>query len=91
MSGLRAMKVDNAEKIDGISLLSNESKEQLNNRQQQDYADHRRRQIQWLLKLGKDPQHGDGYAKQTAHQRTYRIDWIYRWVWEENGRVPRSR
>ena len=42
-----------AEKIDGIVLVPEPSREYLNSHQLVDYREHRRQLVQWALKLGK--------------------------------------
>lgn len=71
-----------AEKIDGIVLVPEPAREYLNSHQLVDYRDHRRKLIQWVLNLGKDPEQAEGYAHSTARQRVYRLDKFYRWVWQ---------
>lgn len=72
--------------IDGIPLVPEPSQAVLNERQKVDYAEHRRRLIQWGLHFGKDPDRADGYAYDTMRVRASRLDAFYRWVWSEKGR-----
>ena len=73
------------QKIHGIPLLTEPVQQALNRRQQVDYAEERCDLLQWLINLGKDPEHGDGYSVNTVEPRSYRIDQFYRWVWKEHG------
>lgn len=41
--------------------------------------------LKWLLRTGKDPDKGDGYAIETVRQTHYRIEHAYRWKWEKDG------
>ncbi|RDI72976.1 site-specific integrase [Halopelagius longus] len=74
------------EAIDGIPLLPEPSQNLLNERQRVDYRHHREGLIRWMLKLGKNPDRAEGYARQTAKRRATNADMFYRWVWQEyNG------
>lgn len=74
------------DKVEGIVVVSEASENYLNQRQLEDYRDHRRKLIKWMLHLGKDPEKAEGYAYDTARQRSYKIDKFYRWLWEhEDG------
>lgn len=74
------------DKIHGIPLVTEPVEERLNQRQQLDYAEERRDLIQWLIKIGKNPDRGEGYSPNTVKPRSYRMDQFYRWVWnEEDG------
>lgn len=73
-------------KIDGIVVIPKPTLERLSERQLVDYHDHRSKLIRWVLKIGKDPQHGEGYAYQTAKIRCARLDQFYRFVWNSEGR-----
>ena len=71
------------EQIEGIVVVPEKSEELLNQRQLTDYRDHRERLIKWILNLGKDPEKAEGYAWDTARQRSYKIDKFYRWIWKQ--------
>ena len=71
--------------IAGIPLVPNPSEELLNERQYLDYRSEREQCLEWLLKLGKQPDCGEGYAKTTMETRASRINQFYRWVWEYEG------
>jgi len=73
-----------------ISVVKKLTKEQLTGRQLTDYRDHIRPFIEWLVNLGKDPKHGEGYAHETARCRSCRVDQFYRWVWEQEGHYTTS-
>ena len=74
----------------GIRLVPNPSKDRLSERQLLDYQSHRERLIDWMRSVGKDPEQGKGYARDTAHARAYRLDLFYRWVWDqEDGYTTR--
>lgn len=73
-------------KIDDIVVVPQNSQQLLNQRQLEDYREHRKQLIQWLTHLGKDPEKAEGYAHDTARQRAYEIDKFYRWIWtQEDG------
>jgi len=69
-----------------MKLYTEETREVLNQRQLSDYVEYRKRQIDWMLELGKDPNQAKGYSNSTVKQRSYRLDRFYRWLWkQENG------
>ena len=71
--------------IQSIPLLYEPTRKRLDERQQVDYASHRRKWIRWSLTLGKDPQHGEGYAQSTVRVRANVVDNFFRWVWDNRG------
>lgn len=73
------------EKLHGAVVVTEAAEDALNRRQYFTYRDHRREFIDWLWTLGKDPEYGEGYAKDTVRNRAYRLDKFYRWVWSEEG------
>lgn len=74
---------EKATKIEGIILVPEPSRAVLSDRQQIDYADHRKQLLEWLLFFGKKPAHAEGYATATAKNTAERLDAFYRWVWDE--------
>ena len=68
----------------GIRVVTDPSAQRLSERQLEDYRDHRKRLINWMVNIGKDPEQAEGYAFDTAHGRAYRLDLFYRWVWDQN-------
>lgn len=72
------------ESINGITVVPQPSREQLNQRQRQDYKHHRRDLITWMLTRGKNPDEADGYAHDTVRRRAYDTDAFYRWIWTQN-------
>lgn len=73
-------------KVDGIVLVTEDSQEYLNPRQEVTYREHRRELAEWMLSLGKNPDKADGYSYSTAKNRMNRLDLFYRFVWEREGR-----
>lgn len=71
--------------LDGIRVVTGKSEEQLQERQLVDYRSHREKCLQWLLSVGKEPDTYDGYAFQTVKARANRLDYFYRWVWNEEN------
>jgi integrase len=69
-----------------IRVVTEPSQEYLNKRQQVDYRSRREDCIEWLLTVGKDPEKADGYAHETVRSRGARMDYFYRWVWQEEDR-----
>ena len=72
--------------IEDITLVTQKSKDVLNERQLEDYRSHRRDCLRWLLQFGKDPQYVEGYAFETVRARSNRMDMFYRWMWEHEER-----
>lgn len=78
--------VRSRDQLEDIVIIPEASETQLNQRQLEDYRDHRTSLIKWLRHLGKDPEKAEGYAYDTARQRAYKIDQFYRWLWaHEDG------
>jgi site-specific recombinase XerD len=69
----------------GAPLITDPTREQLNQRQLVNYQAERRDLLTWLRELGKNPERGEGYASDTVYNRSYRIDGFYRWVWNTEG------
>ena len=67
--------------LNDITLVSEPSRKQLNERQRVDYRAEREDCLQWLLAVGKTPKRGEGYARDTVKPRSARMDKFYRWVW----------
>ena len=53
----------------------------------ENYAGFKEDFLKWLLRTGKSPAKGNGYAQQTVRQTHYRIEHVFRWKWEEDGEV----
>ena len=51
----------------------------------EDYEGFKEDFLKWLLREGKSPSKGKGYAKDTVRQTHYRVDHAYRWKWEQEG------
>lgn len=71
--------------LDGIRVVTDPSRDRLNNRQLVDYRLQREDCLEWLLAVGKGPKHAEGYVFQTVKARAQRIDMVYRWVWNREG------
>jgi len=72
--------------LDGIRMVTEPSREYLNERQLVDYRSKREACLNWLLTFGKDPEKVEGYARTTVKARAARMDLFYRWTWDEEGR-----
>lgn len=68
-----------------LNLVTNKSKELLNERQIVDYQTQRESCLDWLLTFGKHPKRAEGYAFGTVKARAARMDQFYRFVWESEG------
>ena len=68
--------------VDGVPLVPDQTAENLNQRQELAYREHRRQLISWMNDLGKTPEKAVGYAESVVRTRTYRLDSFYRWVWD---------
>jgi integrase len=78
--------VQSRDQIEDIVVIPEAAERYLNQRQLEDYRDHRVQLIKWLCHLGKDPEKAEGYAYDTARQRAYKIDRFLRWLWDhEDG------
>ncbi|QSG08543.1 site-specific integrase [Halapricum desulfuricans] len=71
------------EKIRGISVVPEPSRERLGERELIDYGQHRTDLLRWAFDVGKNPDRAEGYAQQTVFGRAYRLDQFSRWVWDE--------
>lgn len=69
--------------LDGIRVVTDQSRAVLNERQLLDYRAQREACLKWLLTFGKDPEKVEGYARTTVKARANRMDIFYRWVWQE--------
>jgi len=69
--------------VQGIVLVSRKAREILNPRQVESYRVHRRDMAEWLLNLGKNPDKAEGYAQSTSQMRMWRLDKLYRYVWND--------
>jgi hypothetical protein len=61
-------------KVDGIVLVTEDSQEYLNPRQEVTYRQHRRELAEWMLGLAKNPGKAEGYSYSTVKNRMNRID-----------------
>jgi len=41
--------------------------------------------LEWMLEEGKRPIKGEGYSENTVKQTHYKIDAVFRWLWDETG------
>lgn len=74
------------DEVDELPVVPTPSRDRLRPRQLHDYRDHRERLVTWMLRVGKNPEQGEGYAYETVRRRCYNTDIFYRWVWDEVGR-----
>lgn len=79
------MRKNNPEKIEGIVLIPEPSRDCLNERQLVAYENHRRKFLKWLARQGKNPDALEGYAHDTARNYASIIDKFHRHVWDEEG------
>jgi hypothetical protein len=56
---------------DDVPLVIEPAKKYLNQRQVEDYKQHRRGVLEWLWALGKDPERGEGYGPNTHRARCF--------------------
>ena len=73
------------DKVEGVVLVSAESRDALNNRQEAAYENHREDLIKWFTRMGKDPEKLEGYAHDTTKVCASVLDRIYRWAWKHRG------
>lgn len=81
---------DDENKYEGIPLVTEDAREHLNPRQEIAYREHRRDLAEWMLNLGKDPEKAEGYSKSSVETRMNRLDLLYRFVWEREGRYVQN-
>lgn len=72
--------------LEGITVVTEPTEEQLNQRQLVDYRSQREQCLEWLLTFGKNPAKAVGYAHSTVKTRASRMDMFYRWVWQQENR-----
>lgn len=53
----------------------------------ENYAGFKEDFLKWLIRTGKSPAKGQGYADDTVRQTHYRIEHVFRWKWEDAGQV----
>jgi len=75
----------NQEKIDGVPIVNQPTREELDKRQLVDYKEYKRKCINWLPHIGKNPERATGYARSTVRSTSQKVDLFYRWVWNEDG------
>lgn len=73
----------NTDSPDGVRIITDKARAQLNKRQMVDYTAHRKALVKWMIHKGKEPDEGEGYAHETVKRRANNLDMIYRWVWGE--------
>lgn len=72
-------------KIDGVPIVNQPTRAVLSERELVDYEEYKRRLLEWLLAVGKNPEKAEGYAPSTVRGVSQRVDKFYRWIWEERG------
>lgn len=72
-------------KVEGIVMMSDESRAAVNHRQEVAYENHRTELIKWLSRMGKNPDQLEGYAYDTAKVYASVLDKFHRWAWEHRG------
>jgi len=77
--------MSDAELPDGIPLVHDIDRKQLNRLQADDYRDHRREVLTWLWTQGKSPDEAKGYSRSVVENTAYRLSKIYRWIWDHDG------
>ena len=75
-----------AEKLEGVVLISDEARKMLSERQEVAYRRSRQRLVDWLAYEGKDPEKLEGYAKDTFKVYSNIICMFHRRVWEQGGK-----
>jgi len=51
----------------------------------ENYAGFKEDFLKWMLRTGKSPAKGNGYAEHTVRQTHYRIEYAFRWKWNRDG------
>lgn len=73
------------EKVEGIVLIPEPTREYLNERQLVAYKHHREKLLKWLARVGKSPEKLEGYAHDTANAYASILDKFHRWAWDRKG------
>ena len=68
-----------------IPVVPEPAQEYLNQRQYQDYQEHREDFLEWLFVFGKSPNQAEGYSIAVVKNTAYRTDQFARWVWQQDG------
>lgn len=77
--------MNNPEKVNGLVLISQPTRNKLDDRRLVAYKSHRKQLCKWITTLGKDPDALEGYAHDTAKNYASIIDRFCRWSWEQDG------
>jgi integrase len=75
----------NQEKIDGVPIVNQPTRARLDERQLVDYEEYKRKCINWLRRVGKNPERATGYARSTVRSSSQKVDLFYRKIWNEEG------
>lgn len=68
--------------ITAVALIPDGTESYLNQRQREDYKDHREDSLPWCLTQGKEPETNTGYSESTMKVRHYRVNNFHEWLWE---------
>lgn len=74
---------------DEFSIVPTPARAYLNARQADEYYEHRKRLLTWLITAGNAPEDEIGLALRTAKNYASRIDQFYRWLWDHHGYTTR--
>lgn len=67
-----------------------ESLESFSEMIQDDYKQYKITFIHWLINTGKDTYRGEGFSESTVRTTHYKIDEVYKWLWEEEGEFTKE-
>lgn len=51
-----------------------------------DYRDFKEEVLTWLANYGKNPKKGEGLAESTLKSTHYKLETVFRWLWDYEGR-----
>ncbi len=68
-----------------VVVVTEPTVDSLGEREKVDYRAFKEEFISWLQSMGKDPSHGEGYARETVRQTSVRTDRFMRFLWSDSG------
>lgn len=73
------------EQLESLKLVSEPTREVLNNKEVIDYRSQREQRAKWYLRLGKEPVKARGYSPTTLKSRVSNLDRFFRHTWNNNS------
>ncbi|MFC6614722.1 tyrosine-type recombinase/integrase [Halopenitus salinus] len=73
-----------------VAEATNESLQSFSEMIQDDYKQYKITFIRWLMNEGKDTYRGEGFSESTVKTTHYKIDEVYKWLWEQEGEFTKE-